>query len=46
MSLNNRIIQIICIEEEYMLYIKQFYSRRNILPEWIDRLMDDLKEIT
>jgi hypothetical protein len=45
-SRNNQVRQVICTEEEYFLYIQVFRSRRNLAPELIDRLINDLKEVT
>ncbi|OOM80720.1 helix-turn-helix domain-containing protein [Clostridium sp. BL-8] len=45
-SRNNKIRQVICSEDEYFLYIEAFRSRRNLSPEWIDRLINDLKSTT
>ncbi|EKQ50217.1 MULTISPECIES: helix-turn-helix domain-containing protein [unclassified Clostridium] len=44
-SINNQIKQVICTEDEYFLHIEAFRSRRNLSPEWIDRLLDDLKAV-
>ena len=45
-SRNNQVRQVICTEEEYYLYIQVFRSRRNLAPELIDRLLNDLKAVT
>ncbi|HEX9025912.1 MAG TPA: helix-turn-helix domain-containing protein [Clostridium sp.] len=44
-SRNNQIRQVICTEDEFFLYIETFRSRRNLSPELINRLIDDLKEV-
>lgn len=45
-SRNNQIRQVICTEDEFFLYIETFRSRRNLSPELINRLIDDLKAIS
>lgn len=44
-SRNNQIKQIISNENEYFLYIEGFRSRKNLYPEWVDRLLKDLKSL-
>lgn len=44
-SRNNQIRQVVCTEDEFLLYIETFRSRRNLSPELIDRLIDELKAI-
>ncbi|WP_160687148.1 helix-turn-helix domain-containing protein [Clostridium sp. C2-6-12] len=45
-SRNNQVRQVICNEEEYYFYIQVFKSRRNLAPELIDRLLNDLKAVS
>ena len=42
---NDKIIQVINSEEEYLSYIELFYSRKNLSTELIQALLKDLKEI-
>lgn len=42
-SRNNKIRQVISTEDELYSYIEVFHSRRNLPPEWIHRLLNDLK---
>lgn len=44
-SRNNRIREVINTENEFFRYLEVFKSRRNLSPEQIDRLINDLKEI-
>lgn len=44
-SKDNQIKQVIVTEDEFYLYIEAFRSRRNLSPEWIDKLLNDLKSV-
>lgn len=43
---NNQIRQIIETEDEFYLYIELFHSRKILSPEWIDKLLNDLKSVS
>jgi len=44
-SRNNKIRQVINTENEFFLYIEVFKHRRNMAPQMVDRLIDDLKSV-
>lgn len=44
-SRNNKVRQVINTESEFFLYIEVFKHRRNMAPEMVDRLIDDLKAV-
>ncbi|BCZ46670.1 hypothetical protein psyc5s11_27370 [Clostridium gelidum] len=44
-SRNNKVREILTTEGEFFLYLNTFHSRRNMAPEMLNRLMEELKAI-